>query len=172
MTPEALAPFRVAQAPRPEGDPAPLPHLTDGADQAHGALALELEVLLLTPGMRKQRLGPVVLSGSHATDLYWTPAQMVAHHASNGCNLNPGDLFGTGTISGAGPDACGSLLEITQGGRAPITLPSGEERRFLQDGDEVILRARARKAGAATIGFGDCRGTVLPALAVGGAAAG
>ena len=141
-----------------------MPHLHDDADQAAGALALALEVLLLTPGMRKQKLGPHVLSSSAATDLYWTPAQMVAHHASNGCNLNPGDLFGTGTISGAGPDACGSLLEITAGGRTPITLPSGEERRFLEDGDEVILRARARKSGAATIGFGECRGTILPAL--------
>ena len=88
----------------------------------------------------------------------------MAHHASNGCNLNPGDLFGTGTISPAGTDGCGSLLEISQGGRAPITLPSGEERRFLEDGDEVMLRARARRDGAAPIGFGECRGVVLPAL--------
>ena len=93
---------------------------------------------------------------------------MVAHHASNGCNLNPGDLFGTGTISGQGPDACGSLLELTQAGRAPITLPSGEERRFLEDGDEIILRAYARAPGATPIGFGDCRATILPAISPAG----
>ena len=165
VTPEALAPFRVAQPPRPAGDPAPLPYLHDAADLASGALALGLEVLLLTPAMRRQKLAPHRLSGSAGTDLYWTPAQMVAHHSSNGCNLSPGDLFGSGTISGADADACGSLLEMTQGGRVPITLPSGEERRFLEDGDEVILRARARRDGAATIGFGECRGTVLPAAA-------
>ena len=164
ITPEALAPFRVAQAPRPEHDPAPLPYLLDAADQATGALDLELEVLLLTPGMRKRKLGAHRLSLASARDLYWTPAQLVAHHASNGCNLNPGDLLGTGTISGADTGGCGSLLEITQGGRAPITLPSGEERRFLEDGDEVVLRARGRAPGAAPIGFGECRGVVLPAL--------
>ena len=164
VTPEALAPFRAAQPPRPEGDPAPLPHLHDPVDQAVGALALELEVLLLTPGMRKQKLGPHRLSIGSSLDLYWTPAQLLAHHASNGCNLNPGDLLGSGTISGPTPDSCGSLLEITQGGRAPITLPSGEERRFLEDGDEVVLRARAKRPGAATIGFGECRGLVIPAL--------
>jgi fumarylacetoacetase len=138
--------------------------LFDAGDQAGGALALELEVLLLTQAMRQQRLGAHRLSIGAATELYWTPAQMVAHHASNGCNLNAGDLFGTGTISAATLDGCGSLLEITQGGRAPLTLPSGEERRFLEDGDEVVLRARARKPGAAPIGFGECRGVVLPAL--------
>jgi fumarylacetoacetase len=164
ITPEALAPFRTAQAARPEGDPAPLPYLHDVQDQAAGALALELEVLLVTPGMRKQRLAPHRLSLGSSTDLYWTPAQLVAHHASNGCNLNPGDLLGTGTISSADADGCGSLLEITQGGRAPLTLPSGEERRFLQDGDEVVLRARATRLGAASIGFGECRGVVVPAL--------
>ena len=100
---------------------------------------------------------------SSSTDLYWTPAQLLAHHASNGCNLNPGDLFGSGTISSPTPEGSGSLLEITQGGRAPITLPSGEVRRFLEDGDEIILRARARRPGAAPIGFGECRGVVLPA---------
>jgi fumarylacetoacetase len=165
VTPEALAPFRVAQPARPEGDPAPLPYLHDEADQAGGALGIELEVLLLTQAMRKQKLGAHRLSVGSALDLYWTPAQMVAHQTSNGCNLNPGDLFGTGTISSANTDGCGSLLEITQGGRQPITLPSGEERRFLEDGDEIVLRARARKPGAAPIGFGECRGVVVAALA-------
>ena len=164
VTPEALAPFRVAQPARPEGDPAPLEYLLDDEDQAHGALALELEVLLSTPMMRKQRLGAHRLSIGPATSLYWTPAQLVAHHASNGCNLNPGDLLGTGTISSDSTDGYGSLLEISQGGRSPITLPSGEERRFLEDGDEVVLRARGRRAGAAPIGFGECRGVVVQAL--------
>ena len=118
----------------------------------------------MTPLMRKQRLAPHRLSIGASTDLYWTPAQLVAHHASNGCNLNPGDLLGTGTISSPDMNGCGSLLEITQGGRAPLTLPSGEERRFLEDGDTVIIHARARRPGAATIGFGACVGTVLPAL--------
>ncbi len=164
VTPEALAPFRSGQAARSPEDPAPLPYLSDAGDQAGGALAIELEVLLLTPQMRKRRLGAHSLATASALDLYWTPAQMVAHHTSNGCNLNPGDLFGTGTISSPGPDGCGSMLELTQGGRSPITLPSGEERRFLEDGDEVVLRARARRAGAAPIGFGECRGVVVPAL--------
>jgi fumarylacetoacetase len=164
ITPEALAPFRGPQPPRAQDDPGPLPYLHDDADQLQGALELDLEVLLTTPTMKAQRLAPHLLSVGRATDLYWTPAQLVAHHASNGCNLNPGDLFGTGTISSPAPDGSGSLLEITQGGRAPITLPSGEVRRFLEDGDEIILRARARKPGAAGIGFGECRGVILPAL--------
>ena len=161
VTPEALAPFRAAQAARPEGDPAPLDYLHE---MGEGALALELEVLLLTPSMREQKLAPHRLSKGSSLDLYWTPGQLVTHHASNGCNLNPGDLLGTGTISGPDADSCGSLLEITQGGRAPLTLPSGEERRFLEDGDEVLFRARAVRDGAAPIGFGECRGVVLPAV--------
>jgi fumarylacetoacetase len=164
VTPEALAPFRAKQPPRPEGDPAPLPYLHDEADQREGALDLELEVLLTTVAMKAQRLPPHRLSLGCATDLYWTPAQLLTHHASNGCNLNPGDLFGSGTISSPLPEGSGSLLEITQGGRAPITLPSGEVRRFLEDGDEIVLRARARRDGAAPIGFGECRGVILPSI--------
>ncbi len=164
VTPEALAPFRAPQPPRPTGDPAPLPYLHNAADQAAGALDIELEVLLITLQMRKQGLAPHRLSIGSALALYWTPAQLLAHHASGGCNLNPGDLLGTGTIAAPTSDGCGSLLEITQGGRAPITLPSGEERRFLEDGDEVILCARANKPGAAPIGFGSCRGIVAAAL--------
>jgi len=164
VTPEALAPFRAPQPPRPDGDPAPLPYLHDAADQAGGALDLELEVLLITAQMRKQGLAPHRLSIGSSLALYWTPAQLLVHHASGGCNLNPGDLFGTGTISAPTSDGCGSLLEITQGGRAPITLPSGEERRFLEDGDEVILCARAKRPGAASIGFGPCRGIITAAL--------
>jgi fumarylacetoacetase len=164
VTPEALAPFRVAQPPRPEGDPAPLPYLRDEADQREGALALELEVLLLTPGLKEKGLPPHPLSRSDARHMYWTVAQMVAHHASNGCNLQPGDLLGSGTISAPGEEGYGSLLEATQGGKVPVRLASGEERRFLEDGDEVILRARAKREGFASIGFGECRGTVLPAI--------
>ncbi len=164
VTPEALAPFRAPQPPRPNGDPAPLPYLHDAADQAGGALDLELEVLLITAQMRKQGLAPHRLSIGSSLALYWTPTQLLAHHASGGCNLNPGDLLGTGTISAPTSDGCGSLLEITQGGRAPITLPSGEERRFLEDGDEVILCARAKRPGAASIGFGPCRGIITAAL--------
>lgn len=165
VTPEALAPFRVAQAPRPEGDPAPMPYLLDEADQAGGALDLVLEVRLRTAAMRAAGLPAHRLSRGSARDLYWTVAQLVAHHASGGCNLRPGDLFGTGTISAPGVEGFGSLLEITRGGREPIALPSGETRRFLEDGDEVTLSARAERAGFVPIGFGPCAGVVLPALA-------
>ncbi len=161
ITPEALAPFRAAQAARPEGDPKPMDYLWDVADQASGALALELEVLLMTPGLAAKGLPPHTLSRGPASSLYWTPAQLVAHHASNGCNLRAGDLLGSGTISSEG--AYGSLLEITRGGREPITLASGETRRFLEDGDEVFLRARAHREGFVTIGFGECRGVVTAA---------
>jgi fumarylacetoacetase len=163
VTPEAMAPFRIAQAKRPEGDPAPLPYLWDDADQAGGALNLRLEVFLLTPKMRDAGGAPHRLSSGNASDAYWTVAQMVAHHSGNGCNLRPGDLFGTGTLSGPTPDALGSLLELTQGGRNPIALPNGETRRFLEDGDEVIFSARAAAAGAVGIGFGECRAVVLGA---------
>ncbi len=163
ITPEAMAPFRVAQPPRPEGDPAPLDYLLDATDQARGALGLDLEAFLMTPDMRAKGMPPARLSRATATMLYWTPAQMVAHHASGGCNLQPGDLFGTGTISGAARDSFGSLLELSQNGREPITLPSGETRRFLEDGDEVSFTARAHAPGRVSIGFGDCRGAVLPA---------
>ena len=164
VTPEALAPFRTAQARRPEGDPAPLPYLLDPADQQQGALAIELEVLMLTAAMRKAGAAPHRLSLGSTRDLYWTVAQLVAHHASNGCGLNPGDLLGSGTISGPTREGCGSLLEITKGGREPIALPDGAQRRFLADGDEIILRGHARRDGAVTIGFGECRAVVLPAI--------
>jgi fumarylacetoacetase len=163
ITPEALAPFRTAQASRPESDPPPLPHLLDAADQAAGALDIELEVLLLTPGLAAKGLPPHRLSTSNARDLYWTVAQLVAHHSSNGCNLRPGDIFGTGTISGPGDDGHGSLLEISAGGRRAVELPSGESRRFLEDGDTVIMRAHCRREGFASIGFGECRGTIVAA---------
>ncbi|WP_375461615.1 fumarylacetoacetase [uncultured Enterovirga sp.] len=163
VTPEALAPFRLPQPARPDGDPQPLPYLRDEADQREGALAIELEVLLQTPLLREKGLSPHRLGLSDARHMYWTMAQFVAHHTSGGCNLRPGDLLGTGTISAPDLAGAGSLLEASQGGREPIRLPSGEERRFLEDGDEVILRARCRREGFAPIGFGECRATILPA---------
>jgi len=163
VTPEALAPFRAAQTPRPAGDPRPLEYLWDDQDQAAGALDVALDVLLLTAGQRMAGEDPVRIGGSNTRALYWTPAQMVAHHASGGCNLGAGDLFGSGTISGTTTDSFGSLLEITEGGRKPLALPSGETRRFLEDGDEVIFRAQCRRDGFVSIGFGECRGRVVPA---------
>ena len=164
VTPEALAPFRIPQPARPEGDPAPLPYLLDAADQATGAFDITLEVLIETPGLKAKGLPPHRLSRGSSRDLYWTPAQFVAHHTSGGCNLSPGDLFGTGTISGPTPDSFGSLLELSQGGKAPIALASEEERRFLEDGDTVIITGHAAREGFVSIGFGACRGTILPAL--------
>jgi fumarylacetoacetase len=140
----------------------PLPYLLDEADQRQGALELELGVLLDTAGLRAKALPPHRISVSSTTHLYWTVAQMVAHHTSNGCNLRPGDLLGTGTISGPDAGAKGSLLEITDGGRRPLNLPSGEQRTFLADGDEVILTAHAHREGFASIGFGACRAAILP----------
>ena len=161
VTPEALAPFRVAQSLRPAGDPQPLPYLLDPADQRRGALNLVLEVHLTTPGLTSAGLPPQRIAVSNARHMYWTTAQIVAHHASGGCNLCPGDLLGTGTLSGPDRQSCGSLVEATLGGREPLHLASGEERRFLEDGDEVILTARGVREGFATIGFGICRGTIL-----------
>jgi fumarylacetoacetase len=164
VTPEALAPFRVAQHARPKGDPEPLPYLFNEHDQQEGALDLDLEVLLVTGALREKQLPPHRLALSSTRHMYWTVAQLVAHHTSNGCNLRSGDLFGSGTISAPDAGGFGSLLETTSGGQNPIRLESGEERRFLEDGDEVIMRAYARRPGRfAQIGFGDCRGTVVPA---------
>jgi fumarylacetoacetase len=165
VTPEALEPFRSAQAARPEGDPAPLPYLWSGDDQAHGGLSINLEVSLRTAKMREQNLPATVISRSHSRHMYWTIAQILTHHASNGCNLQPGDLLGTGTLSGPEAGASGSLLELSDGGKSPINLPSDETRTFLEDGDEIILSARATADGFASIGFGDCRGTILAARA-------
>ncbi|OOW07291.1 fumarylacetoacetase [Pseudomonas sp. MF6396] len=163
VTAEALEPFRCAQPARPEGDPQPLAYLLDPRDQAGGAFDIELEVLLLTERMREQNLPAHRLTLSNTLSMYWTVAQMVAHHSVNGCQLQPGDLFGSGTLSGAKPGQFGSLLEITEGGKVPIELASGEVRRFLEDGDEIILRARCKRDGVASIGFGECRGKILSA---------
>jgi fumarylacetoacetase len=161
ITSEALEPFRIAQPARPDGDPAPLSHLLDAADQAHGALDIDCEVFLSTPAMRADSVEPHRMCRSNTRELYWTVAQMVAHHASNGCNLRPGDLFGSGTISGTDATSIGCLLEMTFGGRDSITLTNGETRRYLEDDDEVIFRAHCRRPGAVTIGLGECRGRVV-----------
>jgi fumarylacetoacetase len=158
VTPEALAPFRIAQPARPDGDPAPLDYLLDAGDQEAGALDIELEVSLMVPG-----LAPHIVCRSNARHLYWTVAQLLAHHASGGCNLQPGDLFGSGTISGPVPESAGCLLELTKGGREPVALADGVTRRFLEDGDAVSFRAVCRRDGYAPIGFGECRAEVLPA---------
>ncbi|MFJ2449302.1 fumarylacetoacetase [Pseudomonas sp. NPDC087626] len=163
VTAEALEPFRLAQPARPQGDPQPLPYLLDNRDQAAGAFDIELEVLLLTEAMREQNLPAHRLTLSNTQHMYWTVAQMVAHHSVNGCQLQAGDLFGSGTLSGPESGQFGSLLEITEGGKKPIELASGEVRKFLEDGDEIILRARCSRDGFASIGFGECRGKILPA---------
>jgi fumarylacetoacetase len=161
VTTEALAPFRIAQAARPAGDPRPLPYLWDDADQRAGAYDVELEVLLQTAAMREKNLPPQRLSVSNTRHLYWTLAQMVAHHTVSGCNLAPGDLFGSGTISAPEPSGYGSVRELSQDGERPIALASGETRSFVEDGDEVILRAHAKRAGCVTIGLGECRARVV-----------
>jgi len=155
VTMEALEPFRCAPAPRPPSDPEPLPHLRDTI----GAYDITLEVWLRSAHMPE----PVRLSRSRFGSLYWTLAQMVAHHTSNGCPLRPGDLIGSGTVSGPEKENRGCLLELTWRGSEPVTLPTGEIRKFLEDGDEVILRGFCEARGARRIGLGECRGVVLPA---------
>lgn len=164
VTAEAMAPFRIAQPQRPESDPKPLAYLWDEADQAQGALGVELEVLISTAAMREAGMAPHRLSRGPAENMYWTAQQIVTHHASNGCNLSPGDLLGTGTISAPTADGYGSLMEISQGGKAKIVLPTGEERAFVEDGDEIVMRAVASAEGYVAIGFGECRAIVEPAL--------
>lgn len=162
ITVEALAPFRVPLAARPADDPRPLSYLWDDTDQHEGALDIEVEALLSTPGLRAKGLPPHRLSLANTKDLYWTFAQMVAHHTCGGCNLNPGDLLGSGTISGATRESWGCLYELTENGKRSVELVSGETRSFLEDGDEVIFRASCRRDGYMSIGFGDCRGRVAP----------
>jgi len=164
VTPEALAPFRTPAPPRPDGDPDPLPYLSDVSDRASGGLGIQLEVSLQTAAMRKAGLPPHVLSrGEAGAAMYWTAAQIVAHHSSNGCNLQPGDLIGTGTLSTAEDSGLGSLLEISRGGTQRVELPGSETRSFLEDGDELTLSARCQADGAVSIGFGSCIGRIEPA---------
>jgi fumarylacetoacetase len=160
VTLEALEPFRCAAFARSAGQPAPLPYLLDAADQKQGNFDIGLEVFLKTKQMKKAHS----ISRSNFRHAFWTAAQIVTHQASNGCNLRPGDLLASGTISGPTPDALGSLLELTEGGKRPVSLPGGETRTFLEDGDEVILRARCERAQYRSIGFGEAAGAVKPAL--------
>jgi fumarylacetoacetase len=158
---EALEPFRVPMPPRAAGDPEPLDYLKGGGD---AAFAIHIEATLSTAEMRRQGMAPHVLSrGTASSAMYWSAAQIVTHHASNGCNLQPGDLIGTGTLSTDSDSGLGSLLEISRGGKQPVSLPTGETRSFLEDGDEVTLRAWCEGEGAVRIGFGECVGRVLPA---------
>jgi fumarylacetoacetase len=162
VSPQALDPFRTPMPPRPDGDPEPLPYLDDAADRASGALPIRIEATLTTEKMRAAGVAPHILSrGSADAAMYWSAAQIVAHHSCNGCNLQPGDLIGTGTLSTDQASGLGSLLEISQGGKAPIQLANGETRSFLEDGDEVTLRAWCE--GSARIGFGECVGRVVAA---------
>jgi fumarylacetoacetase len=163
VTAEALAPFGVAAYTRPAGDPAPLPHLDAPADRVGGGIDIRMEALILTDKMRKAGQAPHRLSIGTFADIYWTVAQMVAHHTSNGCNLEVGDLFGSGTVSGEPKESWASLLELTKGAREPLTLPNGETRGFIDDGDEIIFRGYCERAGFARIGFGECRAVILPA---------
>ncbi|WP_213805038.1 fumarylacetoacetase [Granulicella sp. dw_53] len=158
----ALAPFRAPSLPRPTDDPQPLPYLLDPTDQQAGNLNIKLEVSLLTEAMQAKNANPFTLSRSNSSDLYWTPAQLIAHHTSNGCNLQIGDLLGTGTISGPSEDSAGCLLELTRNGAIPLTLPNGETRTFLADGDELILRAYCTSPNHPPITLGECRTTILP----------
>ena len=161
---EALEPFRVPAFEREAGDPQPLPYLESAISRQRGGIDLMLEVWLLSQRMREAKQEPIRLSKGNARDLYWTLSQMLAHHASNGCNLQPGDLLATGTVSGPVRDSMGCLLEMTRRGAEPIELPTGEMRKFLEDGDEVILRGYCLRDGYPRVGFGECRGKVISAV--------
>ncbi|GAB3657937.1 fumarylacetoacetase [Ramlibacter alkalitolerans] len=161
VTMEALAPFR-APLQRPAGSEEPLPYLDSRATREQGALAVRLETWLQTAAMRAAGEPAVRISSGRADEAaFWTPAQLVAHHTSGGCNLQAGDLFGSGTLSGPGADQAGSLLELTRGGKEPIRLPNGETRAFLADGDTLMLRGTCEREGFRRIGFGECAGTIV-----------
>ncbi len=160
VTVEALEAYRVPAAERAVEDPAPLPYLSGPAGLGRDAFDITLEVAIETARMRERGIAPVRVSKANARELYWTPGQMVTHHASNGCNLRPGDLLATGTVSGKDEESRGCLLEITGGGE-PLVLGDGETRRYLEDGDEVILTGYAERPGQERIGFGECRGRVV-----------
>jgi len=161
VTMDALEPYRCPAFARAAEDPRPLPYLQDDDDQREGGFAIDLEMQLRTVKMKQ----PTRLSRASFRDSYWTVAQMVAHQSSNGCNLQPGDLVASGTVSGMSADSLGSLMELTLAGKNPLLLPGGEVRAFLEDGDEVIERGRCARDGYATIGFGAAAGRILPALA-------
>ena len=163
VTLDALEPFRAPATSRPAGDPALLSYLDDPEDQAQGAFDIRVEAWLRTAKMRAVGEAPIRLSHATFADMYWTFGQMVAHHTVNGCNLRPGDLLASGTVSSADPRGLGCLLEMTRRGAEPLVLPNGETRAFLDDGDEIVLRGFCEREGAARIGFGECRGVVTPA---------
>lgn len=162
VTLEALAPYRVAFT-RPEGDPQPMAYLDSEANRTQGAFDIQLQVGLQTAQMRAAGQSDASICRTSYRHAYWTVAQMVAHHTVNGCNLQPGDLFGSGTLSGPMLDQAAALIELTTGGKNPVALPNGEQRTWLEDGDRVVLRGWCEREGAARIGFGECVGTVLPA---------
>jgi fumarylacetoacetase len=174
VTMEALAPFRCPEFSRPAGDPTPLEYLTSSTNSKFGGVDLTLEVFLCSREMRSQGIDPIQLSSGSFTNMYWTVAQMLTHHSSNGCNLRPGDMLGSGTVSGLARQSRGCLMELTWDGdqanpvpgsqRTPIKLPTGEERKFLADGDEVIIKGFCENETHRRIGFGTCAGTILPAL--------
>jgi fumarylacetoacetase len=164
VTMDALRPFRVPAFVRAEGDPAPLKYLDSAQDRSRGGFDVTLEVWLRTAQMRRANADAVRVSRGNLRDLYWTPGQMLTHHTSNGCNLQPGDLLATGTVSGATQDSLGCLLELTKRGAQPLALPDGETRKFLEDGDEVILRGYCEREGVARIGFGECRGVIVSGI--------
>lgn len=162
VTADALAPFRRPMPERPAGDPRPLPYLDDPLDRETGALAIQLEVSLTTATMRATGTAPHILSrGSADAAMYWSAAQIITHHASNGCNLQPGDLIGTGTLSTADEGGLGSLMEISRGGKQAVELATAETRSFLEDGDELTMRAWCEADGAVRIGLGECVGRVV-----------
>jgi fumarylacetoacetase len=163
VTLEALEPFRVARARRPEGDAEPMPHLDSADDRSRGAIDLVVEAWIETNAMREKGAGPERLSRGRFKDIYWTIFQMVAHHTTNGCNLRPGDMLGSGTVSGPERDMVGCLLEKSWGGTEPFKLANGEQRAFLEDGDRVIFRGACERDGYKRIGFGECEGTIMPA---------
>jgi fumarylacetoacetase len=163
VTSEALLPYRTAAYARPAGDPAPLPYLDDAEDRTNGGLGITLEAYFLTEAMRRDGIAPHRITQTDFSQMYWTVGQMVAHHTSNGCNLEVGDLLGSGTVSGPEKSSWGSLLELSARGREPLDLPGGEKRGFIEDGDEIIFRGHCAKEGAARIGFGECRAVIQPA---------
>ena len=164
VTLEALEPYRAPAYARSDGDPAPLPHLYWESDQRQGGLAITLEVYLRSTAMRQRSQAPMRVSRGSFTTMYWTVAQLLTHHTSNGCNLRPGDLLASGTVSGPAKESRGCLLERTWRGREPLRLPTGETRSFLENGDEVIMRGFCEREGAARIGFGECAGIVIGAV--------
>jgi fumarylacetoacetase len=163
LTPHALAPFRVGMSPRIATDPQPLPYLMSEGDQQEGIFDVALSVQLKTQRMKEEGEAPVTIIHSNMRDLYWTPQQLLTHHTCTGCDMETGDLIGTGTISGPKEDELGSLLELTMNGEKPVLLPNGEVRRYLEDGDEVTLRGLCSREGFVSIGFGAAVGTVLAA---------